>query len=862
MRWIIIFCFAVISQSVFSQVNDDFTDGDFTSNPVWSGDDSQFKINTSNLLQLNSTGSDTSFLSTPNALISNTEWSFYIKQSFNSSANNHSRIYLVSDQQNLKSSLHGYFVQFGSSQDDISLYRQDGNTLTQIIAGNHGNTGNSTNPFTLRVMRDTLGNWELFSDASAGSAFVSEGQATDNTYNTTSWFGVFCKYTSSNSTKIYFDNFIVQKIQVDSFPPQILSLNTISNHQIDLSFSEALKDSTVTIVSNYLIDNGVGQPITALLDNQNPTLVHLTFSQNFILATNYHLTVGNLQDLAGNVMVQKMLPFHYYVPQKFDVVFNEIMADPTPSVGLPAQEFIEIYNKSDFDINLSGWQFINGNTIAILPDSTLKSKSYFILCKDDYISDFQQYGNVVGLSSFSLVNSGQQLILKDSWGGIIHQINYSSAWYGQSSKADGGWSLEQIDPNNPCGCRANWWASSAAKGGSPGVVNSVKAANLDIAAPQISRIAVKDSLHITLTFSEPMDSTTLLNTAAYYVFDSIGYATAVSADYPTYNAVDLTLAKAVKAKIIYKLQIKDTLKDCVGNPMMMNTTVRFGMAEYPERNDIVINEILFNPKDNGVDFVEIYNRSEKIIDLKGLKLSNYSQEISDFENIEEITFESIAVFPREYFVLSKDIEMVKKQYFVANINNLVNMQGFPTMGNSDGNVFLITKNFRTLDSIYYDEDMHYPLLQDVDGVSLERINFDLPSTVDNWHSSAQSVGFATPAYLNSQFSEHGQAQDNFTLSPEIFSPDNDGYHDVLSITYQLNPGTNISKIVIYNSKGQVIKNLITSYLSGTQGNINWDGTTDQNHKANVGIYLIYIETINLNGEVRKYKKTTILGGKL
>ncbi|RLD67254.1 MAG: hypothetical protein DRI84_03025, partial [Bacteroidetes bacterium] len=154
---------------VKAQIQDDFSDGDFTNNPTWSGTDAQFKINTSDKLQLSSSGSDTSYLSTANSLVNNTEWRFYIKQSFNSSSNNHSRIYLISDQSNLINSLNGYYVQFGSTQDDICLYRQDGNTTIKIISGTYGNTGNSINEFTIKITRDANGDWELFSDDQAGS---------------------------------------------------------------------------------------------------------------------------------------------------------------------------------------------------------------------------------------------------------------------------------------------------------------------------------------------------------------------------------------------------------------------------------------------------------------------------------------------------------------------------------------------------------------------------------------------------------------------------------------------------------------------------------------------------------------------
>jgi len=101
MKWIIALCFIIIFQNIFGQIDEDFSDGDYTSNPTWTGDIASFKINTSNELQLSSTGTDTSYLVTQNSFISNTEWSFYAKQSFNSSSNNHSRIYLVSNHQRI-----------------------------------------------------------------------------------------------------------------------------------------------------------------------------------------------------------------------------------------------------------------------------------------------------------------------------------------------------------------------------------------------------------------------------------------------------------------------------------------------------------------------------------------------------------------------------------------------------------------------------------------------------------------------------------------------------------------------------------------------------------------------------------------
>lgn len=137
---------------------------------------------------------------------------------------------------------------------------------------------------------------------------------------------------------------------------------------------------------------------------------------------------------------------------------------------------------------------------------------------------------------------------------MVHQINYNSNWYGQTSKADGGWSLEQIDPNNPCGGANNWWASNNAKGGTPGQKNSIFGQKPDISAPEIQRIAVIDSLTIFVSFTESLDSASLFNKMAYLIRDSIGNPINIISNYPNYNSVQLKLAKPLQKSIIYKLQ--------------------------------------------------------------------------------------------------------------------------------------------------------------------------------------------------------------------------------------------------------------------------------------------------------------------
>ena len=316
----------------------------------------------------------------------------------------------------------------------------------------------------------------------------------------------------------------------------------------------------------------------------------------------------------------------------------------------------------------------------------------------------------------------------------------------------------------------------------------------------------------------------------------------------------------MQQSIIYKLQITDTLKDCVGNPMLLNTTVRFGMTQKPEKFDLVINEILFDPKDDGVDYVEIYNRSDKILEISGMKLANYDEFVMDFENLSLISEEPFAIFPGEYWVLTTSSSIVRNQYLCQNPNNFVEMIDFPSMNNSDGNVYLITSAMEVIDSIHYTDEMHFALLKSLDGVSLERIYYEAQGS-DNWHSASESSGFGTPTYQNSQFRTSAIPSGTFSVDPEIFSPDNDGFDDVVSIHYELPQGSVLSSVVVYDAAGRLIRRLASNAITGASGKVIWDGIDEQGNKAPIGVYIVFVETLSTDGNVQSEKLMLTLATK-
>jgi hypothetical protein len=1125
----LILFFLLLPLTEFCQVTDDFTDGDFTNTPAWVGDASKFEVNSSKQLHLNTTGADTAILCTTNSLVSNTEWRFWVKLSFQTSGNNNARVYLVSNQQNIAGSLNGYFVQVGETDDSIALFKQTGTTLHKIIPGTVAYTNNSTNILRIRVTRDNSGNWSLYSDPIGGNAFQLEGTGFDNTFTTTSWFGVFCKYTTSNAAKFYFDDFYVGPIIVDVTPPTVSSVLVISPTQLDIIFSENVSTITAENIANYSVNTGIGNPATAIKDGTNGSLVHLTFASSFIAGTSYTITISNVQDLSNNTMTPDSRAFALYTPKAYDVLINEIFPDPDPQVGLPDYEYAELYNHTLYPLNLKNWKLTVGMSVKVFPSVVIEPDSFLILTSAVAQSFFTTYGPVVGFSSFSLTNSGQTLILSDSLDHIIHVVTYSDTWYQDAGKANGGWSLELIDPANPCGDATNWIASIDPAGGTPGKKNSVFSSNPDNIHPQLSNINVISASCIQLNFSEPLDSTSLVNLASYSIDHGIGTPTSISlvkpdyrkvilyigsalqqnilytctvsgaikdcagnttvttsstfalydakqfdvvineimadpdppvglANYeyvelynrtiypismkgwkfqmgtslenipdatinphayllltatdgeaaissygdvlgvssfaitntgetlslydsssrtistvsftdawyqdsykknggwsleqidpmnpcgdasnwrpsnsmlggtpamvnsinasnpdntapqlvrvslinnnriqvyftepldstylqhvtnytigngignpitadpisPDYKSVVLDFSPAVQTGTIYTITVTDTLKDCVGNMLPINSSARFAIPELPIANDLVINEVLSHPKDDGIDYVELYNRSNKVIDLKQLVLSSYDTITSMLTDVNDISVDGYLVFPEDYVVLTTDPVMVKKQYNTPNPNGFAQMPSLPSLNNDDGVVALSLKNLVIIiDKFTYTANIYYPLLTSTAGVSLERINFNRPTNdKTNWHSAAETAGFGTPAYKNSQYSEGVASADPVSVSPEIFSPDNDGKDDVLNINYKFDVAGYIVNINVYDASGRLIRNLVKNELLGTSGNFSWDGITNDNEKARIGIYIIYFEVFDMNGNLKHYKKSAVLASKL
>ncbi|MGG9970720.1 lamin tail domain-containing protein [Ferruginibacter sp. SUN002] len=870
--------FAISAMCTFAQFTENFTDGDITTNPAWvTGNAADWVVTAGQLQSNNTTASSSFYLSTPSILATTAQWEFYTKLTFNTSSTNYVDVFLIASATDLSATAtNGFFVRIGNTADEISLYRKDGATSTKIIDGVDATTNTSSNTIRIKVIRDASNQWILSRDLTGGTNYTVEGSVTDAAYPTSNSFGFFVKQsTASFFQRHFFDDINVQTYAPDVTAPVIQSSTVLSSTALDVLFNEPLDATTANTIGNYSVNNSIGAPATAVLDGSNSALVHLTFTGSFADAVANQLTVNGVKDISGNAISNGTSAFTYfapYIPKQYDVVIDEIMADESPVVGLPAREWIELKNTTTKAITITGWKIKDGTGISgAFPTYTLNPGAYVILCSSTAAPDLATYGATLSPTSFpGLTNTGELLTLVNELGEVMHAVNYSLAWYHDAAKEDGGWTIEMINTKSPCSGISNWKASTDIKGGTPGAINSADGGTPDATGPKLLSVSVTDPTHITLYYDETLDSLKAATIANYSITGGITVASAVGVG-PLFDAVNITLGTALSTGVAYTITAASAITDCLGNAIGANNTANIFLPSPAARFDLVVNEILFNPLPSinaeppGVDYVEIYNRSNKVIDLGKVYITNRSSTTGKVGTLVKISSTGRLIQPGEFIVVTEDPAVVQRDFDVKNAAAFITLSSMPSYSDDKGFVIICDIDTNIIDEIRYTEKWHFKLIDNRENVSLERINYNDTSLVQseqerNWHSAAKSLypGFGTPTYKNSQNGADQLVQGEVSISPAVFSPDNDGRDDVATVNYSFPTPGYVGNITIFDAAGRPVRYLQKNALLGMTGFFRWDGLGDKGQQLAVGIYVIYTEVFNLQGKKKSFKTPIVL----
>jgi hypothetical protein len=645
-------------------------------------------------------------------------------------------------------------------------------------------------------------------------------------------------------------------IKLDTLHPQIVTWRVISSSQLEIEFSKRLKESTALLPDNFRL-NGIASPQTIQL-SVNQKIVQLDFTPSFSNGMMQKLAIQNIEDMWANKMDLTEIQFLFFNPfpvSHKDIIISEIFADPSPVIGLPEAEFVEVYNRSQHPIDLKGWTISDGGAPAILSTRILLPNSFLILCATNKVSTFAPLGATMGVTLFpSLNNTEDHLILKNELGLTIDSLLYSDDWYRDDEKKEGGYSLELIDTENICAEDENWIASESLTGGTPGIVNSVNAQRPDLTGPIIQSIFAKDSITVVVSFNEKLRDE--IPAIQNFGLNPIADISSVAFSDQSLRSIIFTFSSPLTKGIKYTLTAT-TVQDCAGNEIASpGNVMSFALPEDAELNDVIVNEILFNPTSTGVDFVEVFNFSSKYINIKNWKIANLVNDTIKNEHV--ITTTDLLIDPATFIVFTESPTAVKSEYIDGIESTFLRMQ-LPSFPDDEGSVALLDDKDKIIDVFKYRSDMHSVFLKSDEGVSLERIHADQPNTADNWKSASASSGYATPGYINSNALLTEIPDQAVTVQPEIFSLNSQP--NFASIHYQFEKGGFVANVKIFDAQGREVKEVANNELLGTEGFLRWDGDENNGSAARIGTYMIWFQIFDEMGNVRTMKKRVVLAGR-
>ncbi len=200
-----------------------------------------------------------------------------------------------------------------------------------------------------------------------------------------------------------------------------------------------------------------------------------------------------------------------------------------------------------------------------------------------------------------------------------------------------------------------------------------------------------------------------LQNSSNYTSDQIDIVEATAVE-PKCDAVELTFDRDLTENEIVSINIDHLL--CISNFPFTSTT-RFAIPQQIEAQDIIINEILFNPVGDGEDYVEIYNRSNKTVNLAQLFLTRRKGDFLDTKIA--VSDKAALFFPHSHLALTPSPTTVCAQ-FQCNDTCALWTTNLPSLPDDKGNIIVTLNDGTIIDEFSYSEKMHHVLLYNYEGV--------------------------------------------------------------------------------------------------------------------------------------------------
>jgi len=635
------------------------------------------------------------------------------------------------------------------------------------------------------------------------------------------------RYSAARDMGLWMDRLIMEgHFEKDTIAPFVNRVEVVNERSLEVDFSETVAEPGSHAFSLISGDRPGGiVPDSIQMQGVIPDSIQmqgagyiLTFPLDIPNRIPHQLRIKDIEDPDGNILHDTLVSFMRNDAEWGDLVFSEIMADPDPTVRYD-EEYLELYNRSGYDINMKGW-LLKVNERSYLLDPHLLLPGDFFL-----------------LSGITLPNEGALLSLYDSVGLLVYAISYRVPWDGPEWKKEGGWSLESPDPERLCMVSSDWEFSNDPGGGTPGQVNSNRSQLADLEPPVLLYAGIKEQGSFLLHFSEPIrfpegSHPSIRLDPGGMIPESVKLLDPLS------DMMELTFKEDFSEWASFVLSLSGWT-DCPGNPAEARE-IKAGKLSKPVYGSVLINEIMFDPQEDYPAYVELYLPGDRFYDLQDLAI-HLVEEGGPPDEPQPLASHSRLVLPGQYLVITECVQQLEDVYQLAVSGCWVEVEEVHGMKRSSGTIYLTDRAGNIVDMATYNEHMHMELLDDLRGISLERVSSERSGMdPDNWHSAASIEGYATPGRENSQKTLSGDQEELVGVQPEVFSPDNDGYNDLLSITITTGSQDWVIGLFITDLQGNRVRILANNDLAGPSVTYTWDGQGEGGMILPMDFYVVHI----------------------
>jgi len=590
------------------------------------------------------------------------------------------------------------------------------------------------------------------------------------------------------------------------------AINVYADRNLDNAGSQSELCWSRTIYADLEPDSGMSVlgAVTAEQSGHSRYLVELAWSLDEDSSDNYSVATLVVAFPAGCLTLNEFLAYP---------VNNQV-------------EFIECINISDTILDLSGWSLGNRNSITSLPTTEVPAGDYVVFSSDSaYYNYFKPTSaNIVILKKWPGLNYTSDLIwLHDLTGKTIDSLRYETGW-----PLKAGYSAEKILPELASSAAESWSLAVNSDHQTAGYLNSVTRPEYDLSL---------DSLKLpTITG----DTNTIFE-AHYFISNQgrnktgdaslkIGLANSSIAEFITdisLNGIEtqqadsgvFTLGPLASGKYDLSAKIVWAADQVPDNDSISRTL----QIAWPE-GALLLSEFMPFPAEirtttsSVAEYLEIYNPAEKEIDLTDWQFSDQNTAVR--RKIPE----GFAIPAHQYWVISDDssvlnfTDLLPEQTFITD--------EFPSLNNAEDALYIYDPTGRVIDSLLYNSVWGIS-----PEISMERISFENSNRATNWRTCVDAMG-GTPGRKNSVAISTPLVKNGIKTTLEVFSPDGDGVNDDIGIRYRLPFPSAKLTLEIYDLTGRLIYRPVRNLVTSAEGVIYWNGDSNYEKKARVGIYIV------------------------